>query len=104
MPRKESAGSHGPHSAYQNTVHTKRMDDTHKMAFQELQEKERMLEQRRSSADNPAESCYGHPPASQSGPHPQYHRAPSLMVGFGQWGIPVNMQALVKARTDSLCP
>ncbi|NP_001107261.2 leucine-rich repeat-containing protein 27 isoform X3 [Rattus norvegicus] len=91
-------------STYQNTVHTKRMDDTHKMAFQELQEKERMLEQQRSSADNPAESCYGHPPASQSGPHPQYHRAPSLMVGFGQWGIPVNMQALVKARTDSLCP
>ncbi|NP_001137228.1 leucine-rich repeat-containing protein 27 isoform X1 [Rattus norvegicus] len=34
-------------STYQNTVHTKRMDDTHKMAFQELQEKERMLEQQR---------------------------------------------------------
>ncbi|XP_031244546.1 leucine-rich repeat-containing protein 27 isoform X2 [Mastomys coucha] len=91
-------------STYQKTVHTKRMEDTHRAAVQELQEQKTTLEQRRSSTDNPAESCYELPPASQYGPHPQYHRAPSLLVGFGQWGIPADLSALVKARMDSLCP
>ncbi|XP_006536329.1 leucine-rich repeat-containing protein 27 isoform X2 [Mus musculus] len=34
-------------SGYQNTVHANRMEDTHKAALQELQEKETVLEQRR---------------------------------------------------------
>lgn len=36
-------------STYQNTVHTRRKEDTHKVAIQELQE-ETMLEQRRRCA------------------------------------------------------
>ncbi|CAH6793276.1 Lrrc27 [Phodopus roborovskii] len=88
-------------SMYQTTAHTNR-DDSHMAALRELQEKETMLEQRRSSTDNPAVSCYGPPATSQYGPHLQYHRAPSFMVGFGQWGIPVDMCRVVKARADSL--
>lgn len=37
-------------SGYQNTVHANRMEDTHKAALQELQEKETVLEQRRRCA------------------------------------------------------
>lgn len=54
------------------------------------------------STDNPDVCCYRAPAASQYGLHPQYHRAPSLMVGFGQWGIPADMCKLVKARVDSM--
>ncbi|XP_012967426.1 leucine-rich repeat-containing protein 27 isoform X2 [Mesocricetus auratus] len=90
-------------STYQNTAHTKRLDSSHVSTLRELQGKETILEQRRSSTDNPAVSCYGPPDASQYGPHPQYHRAPSFMVGFGQWGIPEDIFRVVKAKVD-LCP
>ncbi|XP_059121022.1 leucine-rich repeat-containing protein 27 isoform X2 [Peromyscus eremicus] len=91
-------------STYPNTVHTKRLESNHMASLREIQGEETLLQQRRSSTDNPAVSCYGPPAACQYGPHPQCHRAPSFMVGFGQWGVPVDMCSVVKARVDSVCP